>query len=42
MKLETFAKRDENKNEFINHYYSDTFSISELHFCFTRGINIIK
>ncbi|GBC18552.2 hypothetical protein GLOIN_2v1769895 [Rhizophagus irregularis DAOM 181602=DAOM 197198] len=42
MELETTAKRVENKDEFVNHYYSEIISISRLQLCFTRGINIIK
>ncbi|RGB27731.1 hypothetical protein C1646_819585 [Rhizophagus diaphanus] len=42
MELETIAKRVENKDEFVNHYYSEIISISRLQLGFIRGINIIK
>ncbi|PKY53511.1 hypothetical protein RhiirA4_471776 [Rhizophagus irregularis] len=42
MELETAAKKCENKDEPIKQQlYSDKFSVSRLHFCYTQGINII-
>jgi hypothetical protein len=42
MELETTAKKVENKNEFIKRYYTNSFSVSRLQLCFTRGVNMIK
>ncbi|RGB26315.1 hypothetical protein C1646_770594 [Rhizophagus diaphanus] len=43
MELETVAKKCENKDEPIKQQlYSDKFSVSRLHLCYTQGINIIN
>ncbi|RGB23884.1 hypothetical protein C1646_805703 [Rhizophagus diaphanus] len=42
MELETTAKKDEKKDEFVNEYYSNTFSVGKLQLCFTHGNNIIR
>ncbi|PKY48925.1 hypothetical protein RhiirA4_526366 [Rhizophagus irregularis] len=42
MELETTAKRVEDKEKYVKQYNYDTFSVSKLQLCFTRGINIIK
>ncbi|GBB99303.1 hypothetical protein RclHR1_03480007 [Rhizophagus clarus] len=42
MELETTAKKVENKEKFLKKYNYDTFSISKLQLCFTRGIKSIK
>lgn len=44
MKLETMAKRIENKDKHIRRYNKNTFSISKqkLQLCFTRGLQSIK
>ncbi|RIA86306.1 hypothetical protein C1645_340202 [Glomus cerebriforme] len=42
MELETTAKRVENKDWFVNQYNYDTFSVSRLQLCFTRGVKFIK
>ncbi|CAG8782597.1 22221_t:CDS:2, partial [Rhizophagus irregularis] len=36
------AKRVEDKEKYVKQYNYDTFSVSKLQLCFTRGINIIK
>ncbi|GBC09477.1 hypothetical protein RclHR1_00890013 [Rhizophagus clarus] len=42
MELETTAKRVENKDKFVKQYNYDTFSVSRLQLCFTRGIKYIR
>ncbi|RGB26260.1 hypothetical protein C1646_427056 [Rhizophagus diaphanus] len=42
MELETTAKKLENKDKFVKKYNYDTFSVSRLQLCFTRGINNIR
>ncbi|POG75664.1 hypothetical protein GLOIN_2v1769895 [Rhizophagus irregularis DAOM 181602=DAOM 197198] len=42
MELETTAKKVEKKDEFVNEYYSSTFSVGKLQLCFTQGNNIIR
>ncbi|RIA84913.1 hypothetical protein C1645_858515 [Glomus cerebriforme] len=42
MELETSAKKVENKDIFVKQYNYDTFSVSRLQFCFTRGNNFIR
>jgi hypothetical protein len=42
MELETTAKKVEKKDEFVNEYYSNTFSVGKLQLCFTQGNNIIR
>ncbi|GES94214.1 hypothetical protein GLOIN_2v1475229 [Rhizophagus clarus] len=42
MELETIVNRVEDKGKFVKQYYYDTFSVSKLQLCFTRGINIVK
>ncbi|UZO23198.1 uncharacterized protein OCT59_015542 [Rhizophagus irregularis] len=42
MRLETTAKRVEDKNKFVKQYNFDTFAVSRLQLCFTRGIRYIR
>ncbi|CAB5205669.1 unnamed protein product [Rhizophagus irregularis] len=42
MELETTAKKLENKDKFVKRYNYDTFSVSRLQLCFTRGVNNIR
>ncbi|CAB5389584.1 unnamed protein product [Rhizophagus irregularis] len=42
MELETTAKKVEKKDEFVNEYYSNTFSVGKLQLCFTQGNNIVR
>lgn len=43
MELKTAAKKCEKKDEPIKQQlYSDKFSVSRLHLCYTQGIDIIK
>ncbi|PKY38092.1 hypothetical protein RhiirA4_439136 [Rhizophagus irregularis] len=42
MELETTAKKLENKDKFVKKYNYDTFSVSRLQLCFTRGVNNIR
>ncbi|GBB86552.1 hypothetical protein RclHR1_12990001 [Rhizophagus clarus] len=42
MELETTAKRVENKEKFVKQYNYDTFSVSRLQLCFTRGVKYIR
>ncbi|PKC57500.1 hypothetical protein RhiirA1_541575 [Rhizophagus irregularis] len=42
MELETTAKKLENKDKFVKRYNYDTFAVSRLQLCFTRGVNNIR
>jgi hypothetical protein len=42
MELETTAKKVEHKDRFVKKYNYDTFSVSKLQLCFTRGIKSVK
>ncbi|GBB90270.1 hypothetical protein RclHR1_17170001 [Rhizophagus clarus] len=42
MELETTAKKDDQKDVFVNEFYSDNFSVNNLQFCFTQGNNTIR
>ena len=43
MELVTFAKKDEDKENFTKEYNYITFSVSKLQqLCFARGINTIR
>ena len=42
MELETTAKKVENKDIFVKRYNYDTFAVSKLQLCFTRGVKSVR